>query len=27
LVYRRAGRELSLTDGKPGRVVREILRS
>ncbi len=25
LVYRRAGRELSLTDGKPARVVREIL--
>ena len=25
LVYRRAGRELSLTDGKPARIVREIL--
>jgi uncharacterized protein (DUF1501 family) len=25
LVYRRGGRELSLTDGKPARVVREIL--
>jgi hypothetical protein len=25
LIYRRAGRELSLTDGKPARVVREIL--
>ena len=25
LVYRRAGRELSLTDGKPARVVQEIL--
>ncbi|MBL9126958.1 MAG: DUF1501 domain-containing protein [Verrucomicrobiales bacterium] len=25
LVYRRAGRELSLTDGKPARVVHEIL--
>jgi hypothetical protein len=25
LVYRRAGRELTLTDGKPARIVREIL--
>lgn len=25
LIYRRAGRELSLTDGKPARVVKEIL--
>jgi uncharacterized protein (DUF1501 family) len=27
LVYRRAGRELSLTDGKPARVIRDILNS
>ena len=25
LIYRRAGRELSLTDTKPARVVKEIL--
>ena len=25
LIYRRAGRELSLTDNKPARIVREIL--
>jgi len=25
LIYRRAGRELSLTDKKPARIVREIL--
>ena len=25
LIYRRGGRELSLTDGKPARIVREIL--
>jgi hypothetical protein len=25
LIYRRAGRELSLTDKKPARVVKEIL--
>ena len=24
LIYRRAGRELSLTDGKPARVVRDL---
>jgi hypothetical protein len=27
LIYRRAGRELSLTDSKPARVVRDILNS
>jgi hypothetical protein len=27
LIYRRAGRELSLTDNKPARVVRDILKS
>jgi hypothetical protein len=26
LVYQRNGRELTLTDGQPARVVREVLR-